>query len=184
MLEVEMKFPVADVSRIEAHFRSRGVQPVATRNDVDLYFNSPDRDFALTDEALRIRRSGEKSFITYKGPKLDADTKTRTEVEIALAEGDQTAADCRVLLQSLGYRKVIEVRKRRTLYHLQRDQFDVEICLDDVEELGTFVEIEIVASNSDAPRAKEVLLAIAEEMGLAESERRAYLQLLLEKKGI
>ena len=44
----------------------------------------PCRDFAQTDEALRIRTVGDTSFVTYKGPKLDATTKTRRELELPL----------------------------------------------------------------------------------------------------
>ena len=46
----------------------------------DHYFNGHDRDFHQTDEAFRIRRMGEKNFLTYKGPKRDTDTKTRIEI--------------------------------------------------------------------------------------------------------
>ena len=57
------------------------------REDTDHYFNAPDRDFAQTDEAFRLRRIGTGELLTYKGPKRDADTKTRTEVELRLADG-------------------------------------------------------------------------------------------------
>ena len=48
---------------------------------VDRYFAHPCRDFARTDEALRLRRDGDDVAITWKGPRIDAATKTRRESE-------------------------------------------------------------------------------------------------------
>jgi adenylate cyclase class 2 len=58
MLEVEMKFPVVDFATVERCLTAWGARTEALRADVDLYFNSPDRDFAQTDEAFRLRRIG------------------------------------------------------------------------------------------------------------------------------
>src|ERR1700732_1626722 len=109
MLEVEMKFPVADLSSLERRLADSGAVEEQTLDEADCYFNAPDRDFARTDEALRLRRIGSANFVTYKGPKIDAQTKTRVEVEVPLAEGDRWASDFMQLLTYLGYRKVAVV---------------------------------------------------------------------------
>jgi adenylate cyclase class 2 len=181
MLEIEMKFPVADFADLERRLVEWGASAAATRADADEYFNAPDRDFARTDEALRLRRIGPANYVTYKGPKRDAQTKTRTEVEVALAAGDHPAADFAALLKHLGYRPTAIVRKRRTIYHLARQGFDMEVCLDDVEQVGRFVELEILAPEEMLDQAKGVLLQTAAELGLSTSERRSYLELLLHK---
>src|ERR1700730_4096027 len=104
MLEIEMKFPLPDFSAVESRLAQWGASADAAREDVDQYFNAPDRDFARTDEALRLRRIGATNLVTYKGPKRDAQTKTRTEVEVPLAEGDAAARDFAAILTHLGYR--------------------------------------------------------------------------------
>src|SRR5690242_8827045 len=91
MLEVEMKFPVSDFADVENALARVGARPECIRRDIDHYFNAPDRDFARTDEALRLRRIDAANFVTYKGPKQDAQTKTRTEIEVPLAEGPAAA---------------------------------------------------------------------------------------------
>ena len=58
MLEVEMKFPVADFAPLEGKLRDWGAHAAGVRQEADHYFNAPDRDFARTDEALRLRRIG------------------------------------------------------------------------------------------------------------------------------
>src|SRR5262249_10306128 len=150
-----------------------------SRQEADHYFNAPDRDFARTDEALRLRRIGAANLVTYKGPKRDAQTKTRTEIEVSLAEGDTTAADFGRLLTHLGYRSVAVVSKTRCIYHLDRDGFALEICLDKVEGLSTFAELEILAPEERLEAARDLLLRTAAELGLSDSERRSYLELLL-----
>jgi adenylate cyclase, class 2 len=90
--EVEQKYPLADVAAVEAALARLGATWHATVEQVDRYFNHPCRDFAATDEALRLRRTGEALAITWKGPRLDATAKTRRELELPLAEAAVPAA--------------------------------------------------------------------------------------------
>jgi adenylate cyclase class 2 len=180
MLEVEMKFAGADFDALTRLLGEWGAREQPSREEADEYFNAPDRDFARTDEALRVRRVGAAALVTYKGPKRDRQTKTRTEIEVPLGEGEGAAADFRRLLTHLGYRPVAVVRKRRRVFHLARDGFALEIALDEVDGLGRFAEIEIQAPESQLEPARTTLLRTAAELGLAHSERRSYLELLLE----
>jgi adenylate cyclase class 2 len=179
MLEIEVKYPVSDHVPVRQQLLAWGATADAPREDVDQYFNAPDRDFARTDEALRLRGIAGENFVTYKGPKTDAQTKTRTEIEIPFAPGPQQAAQMARLLQHLGYRAVAVVRKRRTVYHLHRGGFALEVCLDEVEQVGRFVELEIVAEEAAFSAARAVLLEMAATLSLTGSERRSYLELLL-----
>lgn len=180
MLEVEMKFPVTEFTAVERRLTEWGARPRAAREDVDQYLNAPDRDFAQTDEALRLRRIGDANFLTYKGPKRDAQTKTRTELEIPLRDGPVAAEEMIQLFQHLGYRPVRLVRKQRRVFELERDGFHLEACLDEVEHVGRFVELEIQAAEDMLDAARGALLRTATELGLSTSERRSYLELLLE----
>jgi adenylate cyclase class 2 len=183
MLEIEMKFPAADFSALEQRLAEWGADADAPLDEADHYFNAPDRDFAVTDEALRIRRIGTVNRVTYKGPKRGTTTKTRTEIEVPLAEGDAAAADFARLLQALGYRPVAVVRKRRRIYRVRRNGFALEICLDDVEGLGHFAEVEIVAPEEQLVAARDVLQKTAAALGLSGEQRRSYLELLLAARG-
>jgi adenylate cyclase, class 2 len=183
MLEIELKFPVADFGTVEHRRAAWGVHADDVLSEADHYFNAPDRDFAKTDEAFRLRRIGTHNRITYKGPKQKGPAKTRTEIEVGLDGGDEAADAFGRLVTHLGYRPVAVVRKRRVPYHLQRDGFALEVCCDDVEELGRFVEVEIVAPPADRGRAEQVLLNVARALGLEQPEPRAYVQMLLARPG-
>lgn len=180
-IEVEQKFAVDNFAAIEAKLAELGAGIGPRVEQHDRYFAHPARDFAETDEALRIRRFGENSFITYKGPKLDATTKTRRELELPLAGGEAGAEQFAELLAVLGFAPVGEVRKHRRQATLQWQDRPVEVVLDEVDELGIFVEVELVVDESDRKVATALIERLAAHLGLTRVERRGYLEMLLEK---
>ena len=185
MLEVEVKYRNADRTAAVATLLNWGATLAQDRTDVDLYFQAPDRDLKASDEAFRLRRTGAKNCLTYKGPRRDAETKTRPEIEVALADGDAVAADTERMLAALGYKPVTQVRKKRRVYHFARDGFDQEACFDALDGVGEFVELEIVADEARYEAAKTALLAAAAALGLTEKEPRSYLAMVLEtQKGV
>lgn len=179
--EVELKFPLADKDRFLVALMELGAEPGSEMSQCDRYFAHPARDFAQTNEAFRIRQSGEHTRLTYKGPLLDAATKTRREVELSLADGKKTAEDMTVMLNLLGFSEVRAVKKLRTPYHLSWQGREMEVTLDDVEGLGKYLEIETLAEESDRIAAQEAILSLAKHWKLENPERRSYLTLLLDK---
>jgi adenylate cyclase class 2 len=178
-IEVEQKFRIAALSELEGRLAALGSRREHTVDQVDCYFAHPSRDFAQSDEALRLRRVGDLNYITYKGPKLDATTKTRREIEIPLADGESAAAEAGSLLAALGFTRVADVYKRRTYCTLHWRGRDIGVALDHVADLGDFVELELIAELADVEAARDCIVSLAKELGLAGSERRSYLELLL-----
>jgi adenylate cyclase class 2 len=182
MLEIEQKFAHADFAVIERRLGEWGVTASEEHAEADHYFNAPDRDFAKTDEAFRLRRVGPKNFLTYKGPKQTAAVKIRTELEVPLLDGDEIAAQFTQLLVHLGYRPVAVVKKHRRMYPLRRGGFQLTVCLDEVEVLGRFAEVEILAPEDQTDAARQVLQEVAAQLGLSDVERRSYLGMILQGK--
>ena len=87
-LEIEVKAYADNLARVEERLKEMGTVFIAEVSEKDTYFNHPNRDFAVTDEALRIRVADKQSFLTYKGRKIDAKSKTREEIEVALGDVD------------------------------------------------------------------------------------------------
>ncbi len=83
--EVEQKFPVGGFGHVESKLSASGVEVSSPQTEIDTYYAHPSRDFAQTDEALRIRQIGSATWITYKGPKGDRTTKTRREIVMPLS---------------------------------------------------------------------------------------------------
>jgi adenylate cyclase class 2 len=177
--EVEQKYPVPTLAPIEAHLADLGVSISDVRVEVDSYYNHPARDFAQTDEALRLRRVGPVNKITYKGPKFDAATKTRKELDLPLPEGEATFENWTAMLDALGFVPVGEVRKQRRKAFVDWEGRRVEISLDSIDTLGTFVELELVVPPEEFEEAKACIASLAKRLELSETERRSYLCLLL-----
>jgi adenylate cyclase class 2 len=181
--EVEMKFPIADVAAFVGRLEAAGGERGKSVRQADTYFNHPSRDFGQTDEAFRVRTTDGRHCVTYKGPKLDAATKTRREIEIAIGESDGDADRFKEMLTCLGFREVRTVRKSREYFALSFEGRPFEVCVDRVEGLGEFVELETAADDTGLDAARECIQRLAADLGLANSERRSYLALLLEAGG-
>jgi adenylate cyclase, class 2 len=179
MLEIEMKFRVNEFTAVEQTLHAWKAVPQTAIEEADHYFNAPDRDFGRTDEAFRLRSIGTGNRVTYKGPKQGGLTKTRTEIEIGLESGIEAADKFCRMVQHLGYRPTAVVKKRRTIYEFKRNGFALQACLDEVEALGRFVEVEIVAEPAQRDQAQAVLLAVVGEFSLPGSEPRSYLEMVL-----
>lgn len=183
-LEVELKFPLRDASAVESlrqQLVERGAEPGEPLDQRDVYLAHPSRDFSQTDEVFRIRCVGEETYLTYKGPVLDDVAKTRREIEIETAADPMIREQLLELLTLLGFRTVRDVIKRREPFFLFWQERDIEIVLDNVQELGWFAELELIADDADRDAARDCLLALSRELGLGNIERRSYLRLLLEK---
>jgi adenylate cyclase class 2 len=175
-LEVEQKHRVEDAAALESRLAARGAKWGPPLEQADEYFAHPARDFAQTDEALRIRTVGPAGFVTYKGPKLDATTKTRRELELPLAA---THAEFAELLAALGFRSVMTVRKTRRPFELVHQGQSVHGAWDEVAGIGTFVELELTTDDAGLVAARECIASLAADLELGPSERRSYLELLL-----
>jgi adenylate cyclase, class 2 len=179
--EVEQKFPVAGFDAIQSHLERLGARFALGHEEADVYFSHPQRDFRASDEAFRLRRRGESNRVTYKGPKIDATTKTRRELELALPDGREVVAQWTELLETLGFRQVGQVAKRRRKFEVDWKNRTVEGTFDEIDGLGQFIELELVVNSDDVDEAKRTIASLAAELGLASSERRSYLQLLMAK---
>jgi adenylate cyclase class 2 len=176
-LEIEQKYPAPERAAVEARLAALGVSLAPAIVEIDQYFAHPARDFAQTDEALRIRRAGERCILAYKGPKLGAVGKARREIEVPVDPTDEKALT--ELLAALGFQAVAQVQKDRQSGHFSWQGRSMTVALDSVTGLGSFVELETFADEAEVDAAQQSLSALAAELGLSGSERRSYLELLL-----
>lgn len=181
-LEIEQKYPVPHLSPLQQTLENLGANFEPVIRQVDVYFRHPARDFAATDEALRLRCVGQANCITYKGPKIDAQTKTRREIELPLDSGPKSLESWSEMLEILGFRRVREVSKDRIPGNLEWEGMEIHLALDQVFGLGTYLELEILADEKELSTAKQRLASLAEKLGLRQPERRGYLDLLLSKE--
>ncbi|ERH10690.1 MAG: adenylate cyclase [halophilic archaeon J07HX64] len=192
MYEVEMKLR-ADHDPLRQRLTAMDADHIGGVTQTDTYYDAPDRDFAETDEAFRVRRetdhpkdgrdldhtdatAGDKRvLLTYKGPLVDDTSKTREEAETRVAE----EAELEAILAGLGYEPAATV-------HKNRDRYEVGGCrvtLDRVDEVGEFVEVEHhdPVAETEIEGAREAVTDLLVELDLnpGESIQTSYLGLVL-----
>ena len=142
----------------------------------DIYYNAPHRDFSKTDEALRIRSldNANESVVklTYKGPKIDNDSKTREEFEIKIDDSN----NAETIFKKLGFKPSDRLIKTRKTYRLK----DIYISLDDVKWLGKFMEIEVIVEKEDFESEKKRVFEMLDSFGFKKGDviRESYFEML------
>jgi adenylate cyclase class 2 len=180
MYEVELKVRAAHEA-VRPRLADIGADPRDRVAQADVYYDAPHRDFADTDEALRVRTEesdGETTTkLTYKGPLVDDHSKTRVEAETAVDDPDAA----RDLLAGLGFEPAATVRKERAVF----EHGEYTVTLDSVDGLGEFVEVETESDDAGLESAREGARDLLERLDLdpAEQIRSSYLGLLLADDG-
>ncbi|MCS3923476.1 class IV adenylate cyclase [Methanosalsum natronophilum] len=171
MFEVELKLKI-EHSMVIPYLEGLGFYLVGEEVHHDIYLNAPHKDFGVTDEALRLRQSNGKSYLTYKDKKINPRTKTRREIETPIILDDMYD-----IFLSLGFKETLNIEKKRIKYKKK----DISICLDSVKGLGEFVEIETMA-DSNLNIYENQLLEILKTMNISEDKliSKSYLELLLD----
>lgn len=161
----------------------------------DTYYDAPHREFAETDEALRVRREADlgadapvgvdavadaladgafDARVTYKGPLVDDVSKTREEFETGVDDGATMAR----VFEELGFAAAATVAKRREVWTLS----GVTVTVDDVADLGTFVEAETETDEAGVDAGRERVADALRTLDLDPDAqiRTSYLGLLLD----
>jgi adenylate cyclase class 2 len=99
----------------------------------DALYDSEDRKLSERLAVLRIRRDGERSFITFKNPLPHPTMKLREEIETSIGD----AAVLARILDELGLRVWFRYEKYREEFTL-----DGVVAAIDETPVGTFVELE------------------------------------------
>lgn len=183
--EIEIKIPLAEREfegikenvKILSKFEKKSHQ-------VDTYFTPAHKNFLdqqFPFEWLSIRSRDGKSILSYKHyyPE-DADLKTHCdEFELEISKPEQFDK----IFSSLEFRKLVTVEKDREVY-VYNDEF--EIALDNVNDLGKFIEIESIKDFGSVEATRKKLFDFAKILGInaAGTDKRGYPFLLMKKKGL
>ncbi|HVT89378.1 MAG TPA: class IV adenylate cyclase [Tepidisphaeraceae bacterium] len=170
--EIEAKMKVENLEPTRQRLRDRGAEQLSKAFETNIFFDTEKRELLAQDKSLRVRherdeRDGaEKVKITFKGPQLKGELKSRDERELKV----ENLGDALALFEGLGYRRTLTFQKRRESWKLE----DCQIELDELPNIGTFVEIE--GPNEQAVMQMRTLLEL-DQMPLI---RRGYTALLTE----
>ena len=181
--EIEIKIPIEDPERIMKSLMIRGFQKYQKVIEEDMYYNSEYHDVRKHDEALRIRKTRDlftgktRAQINFKGKKMDQISMSRREYETGIEDPDCMEK----ILGAIGFTRVAGVKKTRN--YLRREEMTA--CLDQVENLGDFLELEVIVRKENLREKCLVQMReILQELGLSmdNTVRASYLSMLMGKE--
>lgn len=167
MREIEIKAKVHDLEVIRTKLADMGVSVSNPVTQHDVVWGAPgvSGDDHNTSPWLRIRSEtkmdGTRHLFTLKRSVTNQLDSIEHETEIS--DPDEMKA----IIEQLGFVLYSNLTKTRQKAH--RD--DIEICLDAVDELGDFVEVEkLVADDADYQTVIDELWALFEEIGISRDD--------------
>jgi len=167
MREIEVKIRVSDLSALEEKLNGRHCvlsKPIR-QHDVIHSFGTSTKEWDESKEGhvvMRIRREDDHAEFNLKQQRSNELDNLEYETKV-----DDPEAVHQILL-ILGYRPQVEVKKIRRKGRLG----EYEICLDEVEQLGSFVELEkLVDDNVNPAEIQEDLFTMLESLGLSRKDR-------------
>lgn len=180
-VELKVKYKPSQKTSLLQYLEEENYEYVSCEEQIDEYYNHPCRDFKETDEALRIRtiidqeKYKDWSVLTYKGKNYSSTGQSRTEIESEISDG--TAV--KEILEKLGFVLAASVCKRRCTYRKK----GIIICLDEVKDLGHYLEIEIMCQECMEKETQERLYEILEKFPLSDFtiEHETYLDMLMQQ---
>lgn len=168
MIEVEIKAEINSVDNYQKKFIDKGFVFKDCVLEKDIYLDNDNADIRSRDTALRVRTvtypDTDKSFsyITFKGVRSDDVSMTRPEFETGVDSADIAL----YIFKSLGYFPVHPfVNKKRNTYV----KGNITACIDEVEYLGTYLELEILSEESEKEASLSILWEFLSNIGLSKS---------------
>ena len=145
--EVEIKLPFASAADATKRLLALGARRVRDREFEDnVLYDFPTRELRLSGRLLRLRRSGTRALLTFKGPvEGEFRHKVRAEHETEVSDPDALAR----ALEGLGLFPQYRYQKYRTTFEVE----GLEACVDETP-VGCYVELEGDAAAIDRAAAR------------------------------
>lgn len=135
MIETEVKIRIQDPEVLREKLRALGAVVSRDRHlETNILFDFATGDLRAGRRALRLRKTGKRATLTFKGePRKSRSFKVREEFETQVRD----PRELRRILKALGLRETFSYEKRRTVLRKSR----LTICIDETS-VGNFLELE------------------------------------------
>ena len=181
-MEIEVKARLENMALVKEKLNALGCmfsQPKTQDDMVWVERNGSLDEFFLNNVFLRIRiQDGKKIILTAKKSKEKTGdgSLVKREHEVVVDSADEA----RGILEMLGLKEAVRVIKTRQTTHYK----DFEICIDDIDGLGVFIELEKIGSEEDAEKIQKEMIEFLAMLEIPASNRvlKGYDILMLEKQ--
>ncbi|MCB0749601.1 MAG: class IV adenylate cyclase [Ignavibacteriae bacterium] len=179
-VEIEIKFPLHNPQDVREYLGNNCKLIEENIYQKDIYFTPAHKNFMEPEipyEYFRFRQSNNKYALTYKHlhPEGTYDIEYYDEYETGIENPEAMMR----IINVLGFKEIVTVEKTRFTYTYK----DTEICLDNVTNLGWFIEVESKKPGDNIQEIRESLMQILKEIGAEVGDTKAtgYLDMLLKQ---
>lgn len=183
--EIEVKVRISDPNKILNLLEGKGVsfsEPLFQEDSIFINFSDTVvyAEYPQSAVFLRVRKQNGKVILTAKKNALDSKKEDLSKIEKELEVFDALVMEEIILMT--GFRKVFEINKKRVVAKIGL----YEVCVDEVEGLGSFMEIEKKTTEETKKVVGELFDFLQKEFGVVEEDRvyKGYDVLMAEKIGI
>lgn len=178
MKEIEVKAKIKDFDNLRAKLAEIKCDLIGHFTQEDIIFLPEGVEFPDIKKGMavvRVRNSNGIITLTLKKRITAENELIKLEKEIVVND-KQAAID---IVEHMGYHEVVRVNKERV-----EGKYDgMTICIDDVEQLGHFIEVEQLSEDDNDAEIQESLFDFLQSLGVSKEDRiiKGYDTLMHEK---
>lgn len=160
-MEIEIKARFSDKEKVEARLKNIKAKEEKKKHQIDEYYNHPQRDTRKTNEYIRLRLSpaSKEGVFAYH---LNLRNGVNKEYEVKVDDVDTF----KKILELSGFQLLGIIDKKRKAYTFK----NFTITVDEVKDVGNFVEVETDGEEHQIDEKKAGCLAVLEKIGLSKKD--------------
>lgn len=178
--EIEIKLSITESQFLDLQKKmEKEAEFIKKVNQKDTYFSPAQEDYFISkDKCLRIREDKNINKLNYKQIFFG-----ETDLETYIKEIEVSVDDVKKMediLQCLQIKKVLVVDKKRIEFRYKKNYL---VALDNIENLGCYIELEFNGRNTSIAEANRKLYTLAEELNLdiSKQNKEGYSNLMYKK---
>ena len=156
-MEIEIKATFEDKEKLVKSLKSIGAEQEKTKHQIDEYYNHPSRDTRETNEYIRLRYKfgDDKGVFAYH---LNISDGVNKEFEVPV----ENIKTFKKILEGLNFPLLGVIDKKRETFKFK----DFIITIDEVKDIGNFIEIEMDGEESEIDSKKAQCIGLLEKLGI------------------
>ena len=173
-IELERSFIITelDEKRIKEIIEKEDFKLVSEEIEEDTYFSDKDLYFVKNRICLRTRKINDDYLeLTYK-PKSTEETEKYGKKEVNIQLSVKDYEDIKFIINQLGYITYVSFKKYRTTYSKLVNGIERNIMLDELKDVGKFIELEVLSEKEDKQKMLSELEDFIDEFECRNLERK------------
>ncbi len=158
MREIEAKILDIDKEDIIDRLEKMGATLVFDGEIETYFFDDDNHTLKNRDSLLRLRKMGDRAFLTYKDKISKEDVKVYEEKETFVEDFDEMLS----IIKSMGFKEKKVVKKKRKSFQKGNTKFEIDKFTDEFSDIPEFLEIEA--------ESKESIHDYAEKLGFSKDD--------------